>query len=125
MLSRLRDSLEAAVTSLLLVRRGRKDCPELSRLLEERRVKELTPATRRLVRRHLDACPRCQESKKRYLSPVEIFGAFVPVAAPAGLRQEIWLRVSHQIGGAAPGALAEEAPAAQRILGSIRELWRR
>ncbi|HET9477595.1 MAG TPA: sigma-70 family RNA polymerase sigma factor, partial [Dehalococcoidia bacterium] len=72
-LFRLRRSLEESVTGLLLARRGRDDCPELDALLANRDSAILTVETRRLIANHLEGCARCQESRRRFVSPAEIF----------------------------------------------------
>jgi RNA polymerase sigma factor (sigma-70 family) len=59
-LSRLRDSLEEAVTTLILARRGRQDCSQLNELLlrfGSSESVELTPRSRRAVSRHIAECP--------------------------------------------------------------------
>ena len=93
-LSRLKDSLEESVTSTLLLRHGRRNCSELDGLLNRFDPTRLTPEVRKVVRNHLKDCPRCQESKRRYLSPVEMFSALVIVPAPAGIKESIWKNVS-------------------------------
>lgn len=53
-LSRLRDSLEEAVTSLILAQRGRQDCEQLSSILEGYEPSDsLTPRNRRAINRHI------------------------------------------------------------------------
>lgn len=97
LLSRLRDSLEESVTASLLMRRGRRDCPQLEALLSERHATKLTHEVRIAIHRHLQECPRCQESKRRYVSPVEIFAGLAAVPAAPGLQGSIWQRVSSRI----------------------------
>ncbi|MGH2729421.1 MAG: RNA polymerase sigma factor, partial [Actinomycetota bacterium] len=78
-LSRLKDSLEESVTSTLLMRRGRRDCPDLDALLSSLQATELTRAVRKAVQGHVRECDRCQESKRRYMSPAEILAGLAPV----------------------------------------------
>ena len=101
-LSRLKDSLEESVTSTLLLRHGRRNCPELNLLLDGLRATRLTPQVRKAVQAHLHDCPRCQESKQRYLSPAEMFSALVLVPAPAGLQASIWKKVSAHMASTPP-----------------------
>lgn len=108
MLSRLRASLEESVTSVLLMRRGRRDCAELDALVTTIGA-EATPDARKAVQRHLQACPRCQESKRRFVSPIEIFGAIAPVPLLPALQGAIWNNVTSHVeagasAGGAPGA---------------------
>lgn len=96
-LSRLRDALEESIVSTLLIRRGRRDCPRLDALLSAMQVTEITREVRRAVQAHLQECPSCQESKRRYASPVEIFAGLALVPASPALREAIWQGVSAQI----------------------------
>jgi len=101
-LSRLKDSLEESVLSNLLMRQGRRHCSELNELLGRLQASRLTPAVRKAIRDHLRECPRCQESKRRYLSPAELFSALVIVPAPPGMQESIWKKVSAHIESAPP-----------------------
>ena len=116
-LSRLRDSLEEAVTSTLLMRRGRRECIDLDWLLEELRATEATQPVRRAIKQHLEACERCQESKRRFVSPAEIFAGISLVPVTLELQSEIWEGVTAHLGlgsaaAAANGAGADTAAAA-------------
>jgi RNA polymerase sigma-70 factor (ECF subfamily) len=113
-LSRLRDSLEEAVTSTLMMRRGRRECLDLDWLLEELRATEATQAVRRAIKQHLAACERCQESKRRLVSPAEIFAGISLVPVTLELQSEIWKGITAHLGlgsaaAAADGAGAEAA----------------
>jgi RNA polymerase sigma factor (sigma-70 family) len=116
-LSRLRDSVEESVASTILMRRGRRDCPDLDALLSELGATELTREARRAIQAHLQECPRCQESKRRLVSPAEIFGSLAPVPLDPALRDSIWDAVSAASRSAAP---AEAGPQP-----GIRHRWRR
>ena len=96
-LSRLKDALEQAVVAALLFRQGRRDCPQLDALLSQLKVSELTRKVRRIIWGHLQECAHCQESKRRYASPVAILGALAPVPAPVGLQDLLWLEIAAQI----------------------------
>jgi RNA polymerase sigma factor (sigma-70 family) len=115
-LSRLRDSLEEAVTSTLLMRRGRRECIDLDWLLEELRATEATQPVRRAIKQHLAACERCQESKRRLVSPAEIFAGISLVPVTLELQSEIWEGVTAHLGlgsaaAAADGGSADAATA--------------
>lgn len=86
MLSRLRNSLEESVTTVLLMRRGRRDCPELDALLLGASDDAITRETRQAVQEHLSECPRCQESKRRYVAPAEIFSGLAVIPASPAVR---------------------------------------
>jgi RNA polymerase sigma-70 factor (ECF subfamily) len=120
-LSRLRDSLEEAVTSTLLMRRGRRECLDLDWLLEELRATEATQPVRRAIKQHLEACERCQESKRRLVSPAEIFAGISLVPVALELQSEIWDGITAHLdlgpaaaatdGGSADAATAGDAGA--------------
>jgi RNA polymerase sigma factor (sigma-70 family) len=97
-LSRLKDALEETVIAELLLRRGRRDCPELDALLSEARSSKLDRNTFTVIKKHHQECPRCQESSRRYIAPAEIFAglAFIP-AAPA-ISKSIWAGISAGLG---------------------------
>jgi RNA polymerase sigma factor (sigma-70 family) len=111
-LSRLRDSLEEAVTTTLLMRRGRRDCEQLDTLLAELRATEATQPVRRAIKEHLKECERCQESKRRFASPAEIFAGISLVPVSLELMEDVWAGIAAEVGltAAATGAAAAPAP---------------
>jgi RNA polymerase sigma factor (sigma-70 family) len=120
-LSRLRDSLEEAVTTTLLMRRGRRDCEELDVLLAELRASEATQPVRRAIREHLEECIRCQESKRRFVSPAEIFAGISLVPVSLELMEDVWARIAAEVGvaaavtGAAAAAPVESGASAASV----------
>jgi RNA polymerase sigma factor (sigma-70 family) len=104
MLYRLRRSIEESVVATLLARRGRRDCPELDALVADLPADGPTLAMRRAIVRHLDGCERCQESKKRYTSPVEIFSGLALLPVSAELQASNWQAIKAGIGSAGAGA---------------------
>lgn len=119
-LSRLRDALEDSVTSTLLMRRGRRDCEDLDRLLVELRATELTREVHTAIRTHLRGCDRCSESKRRLVSPVEILAGLAPIPAAAGLADEIWGRLVSHIDGSAAGRPRRGRGLRRRVEGLAR-----
>ncbi len=107
MLSRLKDSLEQSVTAALLMRRGRRDCSELDSILSRQLSGEFTRETKDLIARHTAECLNCEDSRKRYLSPAEIFAGLALVPVPEEARLALWMRISPAVasGGAAVGLL--------------------
>ncbi|HEX6988104.1 MAG TPA: hypothetical protein VF282_01420, partial [Bacillota bacterium] len=87
-LSRLKDALEASVSALILYRSGRRECRELSDLIE-RYGGELTARLRKAINRHLAGCSRCQESRRRFVAAGALYGAVPPFTAPAEVREGI------------------------------------
>ena len=84
-LSRARHSLEDAFTAMQVVRRGLRDCPDLSDLLGGHPPTRMDKATLRLVKGHMDGCERCRENARRFVAPAELFAALIPLA-PTELR---------------------------------------
>jgi len=101
-LSRLRDALESAVITTLLIRRGRRDCPELSRITSGRMVGEVSSDLRRAVQQHLEGCESCQENRRRFASPLEIFGGFALMPAATGLKESIWGNIGARLKDGTP-----------------------
>lgn len=93
-LSRLRDSFEEALVALILLRHGRRDCPELDAMLTEMRAAGPSPEVRTAIRAHLEDCPRCQERKRGLVAASEILSTVPPIAAPAALRDRVWRNVT-------------------------------
>jgi RNA polymerase sigma factor (sigma-70 family) len=116
-LSRLRNSLEESVTSTLLVRRGRDECPELAAIVAEHEVADtITPALRRAVRDHVAHCEICADSRRRLVAPGALFGALVPIVPLAGMRDGILAAIlpdgGHAVAAGATGAAGGAAAVA-------------
>ncbi|KKK73886.1 hypothetical protein LCGC14_2889310, partial [marine sediment metagenome] len=90
MLSRLRDSLEQSVAVAVLMRRGRGDCPQLDALFSEQSTSGLNREVRRSIQGHLQECSVCQESKRRYVAPAEIFSGLAMIPVPEESRAALW-----------------------------------
>ena len=87
MMTRLRDSVEESITAFIMARRGRRECAALNDLLTSRGAVFFDADMRKAVARHIDACPTCQEQRKKLVSPSAIFGALAAVPVPFGLKQ--------------------------------------
>lgn len=112
MLSRLRDSLEEAVTALLLARRGRRECSEVDAIVTRMGAEgELTPRVRRAIGRHAQACATCGSNRRRYASAAELFGALIPVLPSPALKAEVFSNLVDALpaGAMPPGTGAEGA----------------
>jgi RNA polymerase sigma factor (sigma-70 family) len=118
-LSRLRDSLEEAVTSTLMMRRGRRDCIDLDWLLEELRATEITQPVRRAIKQHLEDCERCQESKRRLVSPAAIFAGISLVPVTLELQSQVWERVAGSLGASTTAAAADGSGADATATGDM------
>jgi len=128
MVSRLRDTFESAVASLFMLRVGRRDCPELNRLLQEQSVTALSPAVRRLIEGHVAECEACQERRRKLVSPANILGSFAAVPLPLLLRQRVaealvasWAQAGTQAAATGLKGLLSQ-PAAK--LSSLSTAWK-
>jgi RNA polymerase sigma factor (sigma-70 family) len=90
-LFRLRKSLEKSVAGVLMLRRGRRQCEELDAILVKAgAADEMTPRLSRLVSRHVERCARCQDLRRHFVSPVEIFAGLALIPLPEESRIAIW-----------------------------------
>jgi RNA polymerase sigma factor (sigma-70 family) len=128
MVSRLRDTFESAVASLFMLRVGRRDCPELNRLLQEQSVTALSPAVRRLIEGHVAECEACQERRRKLVSPANILGSFAAVPLPLLLKQRVaealvasWAQAGTQAAATGLKGLLSQ-PAAK--LSSLSTAWK-
>jgi RNA polymerase sigma factor (sigma-70 family) len=88
LLSRLRDQVERSLGALLVARYGRRDCPDLARILEGWDGR-FSPLIRKRVARHADECPTCGERRRTLASPAALLGVVPLVPAPAQLKDRI------------------------------------
>jgi RNA polymerase sigma factor (sigma-70 family) len=87
-LSRLRGVLEDAVRSTLIATRRRALCVQLDTALAD---VERGPASdvRTIVRRHLDDCEHCRESKHRFVAPADVFHSLAAMPPSPALRKQL------------------------------------
>lgn len=98
-LSRARDRLEEALTAWILLRVGRRTCPTLATLLggSEAPPPPLTPDLRRTIRKHLDRCPTCQETRRQYGTASEWLGGVGMLSAPPEQIRTVRERLSQRL----------------------------
>lgn len=99
-LARLRGAFEEAVTSTLVAMRRRRNCGRLDAALSDLGDRP-TSDVRKVVRRHLPECERCQESERRFVSPAEVFGGLAPMPPTPALRKQLLKRLEREPGSAA------------------------
>jgi RNA polymerase sigma factor (sigma-70 family) len=92
LLSRLRDQVERALGALLVARLGRRDCPDLARLLAGWDGR-FSPLIRKRVARHVDDCEVCGERRRTLASPLALLAAVPPLPAPVVLRDRVLERL--------------------------------
>lgn len=95
-LSRLKDSLEESVTTLLLLRR-RRDCPQLDQLLTRLGATRISRSVRKEVSAHVKECERCEKTRRQMVSPAEIFAGFAPLPILLDQKERIWGRIISHI----------------------------
>ncbi|MGH2772350.1 MAG: RNA polymerase sigma factor, partial [Actinomycetota bacterium] len=103
-LRRLKDSLNRSVGSILLMREGHKNCPELDGLIHKLKSADTSPGEiRKEVGEHMEGCRRCGATREAYAYPPDTLAALLSVAAPPGLKRELWPRIVERIeSGPAP-----------------------
>lgn len=97
-LSRLRNAMEDSITADALIRQGRHACPELDALLTGSQYSVHSREMRDQVISHFNQCAQCQETKRRYLSPTEIFAGLALLPAPLALKDSVWKKLTIDIG---------------------------
>lgn len=107
--ARMRDRIERSVVSLLVSRHGRRDCPELGRILASWDG-HLTVLLRKRVSRHIDDCATCTSRRAALVLPIRsALAAPLPfLAAPDHLRDRVLRRITHLGDAPAMGAGHDE-----------------
>ncbi|MDZ7727572.1 MAG: sigma-70 family RNA polymerase sigma factor [Dehalococcoidia bacterium] len=96
MLNRLKKAVEESIGAFIMLRDGRRQCDALDAALNDAGIGAMSPQARKLVERHVAQCPDCAERRRTMVSPLAIFGAFAPVAAPIGLKENILAELVRQ-----------------------------
>ncbi len=108
--ARVRDSFEESFSSLLLLRRGRRECLDLDFQVGQ---DEWSVSLRRRITRHLGGCDTCREMRRRFPAATEVFAALMLVPAPTGWEETILDRLQSAVRtGTGPAAAAPAAPVA-------------
>jgi len=89
---RAKDALKNAVRFLLVARR-RNHCERLAELVPDG-VRQLTPAQRASVDRHMRRCENCSDLADRLTKPAEILGALILLPVPDGLKTPPHLKLT-------------------------------
>lgn len=101
LLSRLRQQVERSLGALLVARLGRKDCDDLATLLRDWDGR-FSPLVRKRVARHVDRCDVCADRRRNLVSPLSLFAAVPPLAAPAALRERVLGDIEQVAHGSGP-----------------------
>jgi RNA polymerase sigma factor (sigma-70 family) len=108
-LTRLRDSLDEAVTSAVLMKHARQQCEELDALLTRMNAVELTREVKKAINEHVKMCDICGETKRRLISPAELFAGIALIPVTPGLQDAIWNGIASQLGFAGATAAGHAA----------------
>jgi RNA polymerase sigma factor (sigma-70 family) len=101
--NRMKERTGAAISTYLLIRKGSKDCDDLTHLVSNVPIPPVTPKLRRAVDRHTRDCETCEKRRKALVSPMSIFAAMAAVPPPVGLEAAIWQNVAgSRSGGGGP-----------------------
>jgi len=84
---RMRDRVERSLGALAVARAGRRDCPDLATLLAGWNG-AYGVLIRKRVARHIDGCPVCAETKRRFAA-VPIIAMAPALAAPPAIREVV------------------------------------
>jgi len=96
-LNRMKERTGVAISTYLLIRKGSKDCDDLSQIVAGVELPPVTETLRKRVDRHAKSCDECSERRKALVSPMSIFAAMAAVPPPPGLEQAIWTNVSGSV----------------------------
>jgi len=96
-LNRMKERTGVAISTFLLIRKGSKDCDDLSQIVAGVELPPVTETLRKRVDRHAKSCDECSERRKALVSPMSIFAAMAAVPPPPGLEQSIWTNVSGSV----------------------------
>jgi DNA-directed RNA polymerase specialized sigma24 family protein len=107
-LARIRGGFESTLSSLLLLRRGRRACLDLDMLIGDG---GWSASVRRSIQRHLQTCQTCQATRRRLPGALELFAALTLLPAPAGWEDTILARLEEAArAGNVPAGPAPAAP---------------
>ncbi|WP_157857319.1 RNA polymerase sigma factor [Streptomyces yerevanensis] len=89
LLSRARQQLENAVAAVVLAHHGRKDCAELSQMLDGWDG-TITVLMRKRITRHIGQCEICDNPKQRDVRPSDVTHAVPGASSPLAPRPRAW-----------------------------------
>ena len=102
-LNRMKERTGAAIATYLLIRKGAKDCDDLSGIVASVELPPVTERLRRAVDRHVRGCEDCDERRRALVAPMSVLAALAAVPPPQGLQATIWEKIAgSSSGGAAP-----------------------
>lgn len=90
LVNRMKERVEGAIGTLLLVRKGRRDCQSLQATISGLELPPVTEQVRKRVERHVKECETCQQRRRGLVAPLRAYGALAAVPARTGVKDEIW-----------------------------------
>lgn len=93
-LNRMKARTGSAIATYLLIRKGAKDCTDLTGIVAAAEVPPVTERLRRTVDRHVKGCDECDERRRALVAPMTVLAALAAVPPPQGLQAAIWETVS-------------------------------
>jgi DNA-directed RNA polymerase specialized sigma24 family protein len=109
-LDKLTRDTETGISSLIMARRGSRNCEGLRRALLGLPIAATGEQLRRVTERHVRSCPVCAAAQRALVPPFEVFGALAAVPPPLGLRENARERVLAAWRTASTAPPTEEAP---------------
>jgi DNA-directed RNA polymerase specialized sigma24 family protein len=92
-LDKLTRDTEGGISSLIMARRGSRNCEGLRRALLGLPISATGEELRRVTERHVRSCPVCTATRRALVPPFEVFGALAAVPPPLALRESARERV--------------------------------
>jgi DNA-directed RNA polymerase specialized sigma24 family protein len=109
-LDKLTRDTETGISSLIMARRGSRNCEGLRRALLGLPIAATGEQLRRVTERHVRSCPVCAAAQRALVPPFEVFGALAAVPPSLGLRESARERVLAAWGTASTAPPTEDAP---------------
>jgi DNA-directed RNA polymerase specialized sigma24 family protein len=109
-LDKLTRDTETGISSLIMARRGSRNCEGLRRALLGLPIAATGEQLRRVTERHVRSCPVCAAAQRALVPPFEVFGALAAVPPSLGLRESARDRVLAAWGMASTAPPTDEAP---------------
>ncbi len=109
-LDKLTRDTESGISSLIMARRGSRNCEGLRRALLGLPIAATGEQLLRVTERHVRSCPVCTATWRALVPPFEVFGALAAVPPSLGLRESARERVLAAWGTASTAPPTDEAP---------------
>ena len=109
-LDKLTRDTESGISSLIMARRGSRNCEGLRRALLGLPIAATGEQLLRVTERHVRSCPVCTATRRALVPPFEVFGALAAVPPSLGLRESARERVLAAWGTASTAPPTDEAP---------------